>query len=99
MPSRKRRRIRKLTVAQVRSIFKSKEPAADVAKRFDVSANLIYLIWSRRVHKAATEAIRKPIRRRARSLRKDIGGGPIRIDIDKLADALMKRFVSRLRRT
>jgi len=96
MARRKSRHTRKLSPAQVRAIFTSRDSAVEVAKKFKVSQNLVYLIWSRRVHAAITKAIRKP--RRTRTVKRMSGQVRSSIDIDKLADAIVKRLIARLRR-
>ncbi len=56
-----------LTPATVTAIFKAKDPASELASRYRVSVNLVYLIQQRKIHKAVTEGIRKPIRKEKRS--------------------------------
>ena len=63
-----------LSAARVRAIFVSKDPASAVAERHKVSVNLVYLIQQRKIHKAVTEGIRKPIRKRR------AGGGVRKLD-------------------
>jgi hypothetical protein len=82
----------KLTPAAVRAIFKSTESALVMAKRFKVSANLVYLIRARRVHKAITARLKAPLRaERKKPMAR------MNIDIDRLADAILKRIVDRFR--
>lgn len=81
---------RKLAPAVVRTIFKSTDSAPAVARRFKVSANLVYLIRSKRIHKAVTARLKAPLRRATARAR-------IQIDIDRLADAIVKRIADRLR--
>ena len=91
-----------LSAATVKAIFKSKEPARDLAARYKVSQNLVYLIWDRKIHKGVTEAIRKPIRKRG--TRASSGSGrptAPRLDVNRLAervaDLVLKGFAKRLR--
>jgi len=80
----------KLSPAAVKNIFKSKEPARLIASRFKVSQNLIYLIRAGRIHREITSRLKAPVRPRGRVEQ-------IRIDVDKLADAILKRLTARLR--
>ena len=83
---------KRLSPATVRAIFKSKEPASTLAARYRVSVNLVYLIQQRKIHKAVTEAIRKPIRKRkARASAAPAKIAPPRIDIRALADRVAER--------
>lgn len=100
MPRRKARHSHKLSAKQVKTIFLAREPADKVAAKFKVSPNLVYLIRARRIHKAVTQNIRKPIRKR-RKLGGAASSGPrgqVRIDIDQLADTILKKFFTRLRK-
>ena len=95
----KRKGPRGLKPAQVKAIFLSRQPTKDVAKKFRVSQNLVYLIQARRIHKDVTEGIRAP--RRAR--RRGRAGGaarmtPLKIDMRRLADEIVKRLLKHLRR-
>jgi hypothetical protein len=74
----------------VRSIFESTESAPAAAKRHKVSANLVYLIRRRRIHKAVTEGLRAPRRP------KSTNGTRAPIDVYRLADAISKKVVKEL---
>jgi hypothetical protein len=97
MPRRKRPR--RLTPAVVRAIFKSVDPVVRIAKRFKVSPNLVYLIHGRKIHQAVTEDIRAPRRtgRRRRRSTLSARAATVRIDLDRLADRIVKRLIQRLR--
>jgi hypothetical protein len=87
-----------LSAAHVKAIFRSKDPAPVVAKQHKVSTNLVYLIWHRKIHKAITEGIRKPIRkRRARIGRKSIQP-QARMDVKQLAERIADMVTKRVMR-
>jgi hypothetical protein len=91
-----------LSAATVKAIFKSKEPASTLAERHEVSVNLVYLIWDRKIHKAITQSIRKPIRKRKRRGSSPPTQKPVfRVDVnriaDRVADLVLKRLLDRLR--
>src|ERR1700728_4793385 len=91
-----------LSATTVKAIFKSKEPASALAEHHKVSVNLVYLIWQRKIHKAVTEGIRKPIRkRRIGQRRQRLQQIAPRIDVNRIAervaDLVLKGLVSRLR--
>src|ERR1700689_4730992 len=76
-----------LSAARVRAIFLSKDPASAVAERNKVSVNLVYMIQQRKIHKAVTEGIRKPIRkRRARAGVRKLNRPQARIEVRQLAE-------------
>ena len=86
-----------LSAAIVKSIFRSKEPASELAARHKVSVNLVYLIQQRKVHKGITEGIRKPIRkRRSRIAPRGRDQSPARIDVRRLADRLADMVTKRV---
>jgi hypothetical protein len=86
-------RQKKLSPQAVRTIFKSKERAADIAKQFKVSQNLVYLIRARRIHSRVTNRLKEPERpRRGRP-----SGQNARIDVKQLANAIVQQLVRRLR--
>jgi hypothetical protein len=95
MPRRKGPR--RLTPETVRGIFKSLEPAKKIAARHGVSVNLVYLIQARRIHKSTTESIRAPRRLRRRGRAASARSGTVRIDLDRLADRIVKRLIRRLK--
>lgn len=84
---------KKLSARVVKSIFQATESAPTTARRFKVSPNLVYLIRARRIHKAVTEGLRAP--RRATRGRRQAGAG-MRLDMNKLADAVAKRVLRML---
>jgi hypothetical protein len=86
-------RPKKLTPAAVRRIFKSTGSAPTIAKQFGVSANLVYLIRTGRIHKKATVAMAAPARPRERQR---ATGGSANIDVKALADAIIDRLSARL---
>lgn len=90
-------RRRKLTPAQIRSIFKSTDPAAKIAARHKVSQTLVYLIQGRKIHGAITKSIRAPRRTRRRRAGFVGRAATVRIDLDRLANKIVKVFLSRLR--
>ena len=95
-------RPKRLSPATVKAIFKSKETASTLASRYKVSVNLVYLIWDRKIHKAITEGIRKPIRkRRTRQAYGGVRQVVPRIDVNRIAqriaDLLLKSLADRLR--
>jgi hypothetical protein len=67
---------RKLSAAQVRSIFKSRESSAAVARQFKISQPLVYLIRSRRIHQHLTERLQEPTRSTRGSKSKVKGNTP-----------------------
>jgi len=91
------RRRRKLSPAQVRAIFKSREPAVKTAAKYGVSPNLVYVIQARHIHKAITQNMKAPRRTRRRGRAGSARAGTVRVDLNKLADAIVKRLISRLR--
>lgn len=97
MPAKRSRKksTHRLTPAQVRAIFMGSDSAEVAAKRFRVSPTLVYLIRSRRVHRTKTEGLRGPRRVRRRSSRASTTAA--QIDVDKLAEAIVKRLVRILR--
>jgi hypothetical protein len=93
---------KRLSAATVKAIFKSKEPASTLAERHKVSANLVYLIWDRRIHKGITESIRKPIRKRqTRRSSARMPKAALRVDVNRIADRVanlvLKGLLDRLR--
>ncbi len=84
----------KLGSAAVRKIFKSVETAKALGSRYGVSQNMIYLIRSGRAHQKVTGGLAAPKRTRGR---RSAQAPDARIDINKLADALLNRIVARLR--
>jgi hypothetical protein len=85
-----------LSAATVRAIFRSKEPAKQLAAHHRVSVNLVYLIQQRKIHKAITEGIRKPIRKRkSRVVRGKVPTAP-RLDLNRLADRVAELVTKRL---
>jgi transposase-like protein len=94
MPRRRGRR--KLTPAKVKAIFTSREPVAKIAAQHGVSANLVYAIHARQIHKAITAGLRK-VRRARRRGRMATRAAAVRIDLDRLADKIIKRLIARLR--
>jgi transposase-like protein len=96
MPRKRGRR--KLTAAKVRAIFKSLEPVAKTAKKFGVSANLVYLIHGRKIHKEVTQSLRAPRRTGRRRRRGAVArSSTVRIDLDRLADRIVRHFLKRFR--
>ena len=99
-------RLRKLTPAAIRDIFKSGETAKALGTRYGVSQHMIYLIRSGRAHRKLTQ--RMPVRKRGRG-RPASGktaraasaarGVAAQININALADALLDRFMARLLRS
>jgi hypothetical protein len=84
---------KRLSPRVVKSIFQSKQSALATAKRYSVSANLVYLIRRRSIHKATTIGLKgSPITRR--ELAKD--GAIPRIDMDRIADVISKKVVTGL---
>jgi hypothetical protein len=77
----------------VRAIFRSTESAPTTAKRYKVSANLVYLIRGRRIHKGSTIGLKSPQITR-REGRRQLAVP--RIDMDRLADVISKRVVGEL---
>jgi hypothetical protein len=87
---------KRLSPATVRAIFRSKEPASGLAAKHGVSVNLVYLIQQRKIHKAITESIRKPIRKRkSRTTSLQVSAGP-RIDVRALADRVAELVTKRV---
>ena len=85
-----------LSAATVRAIFRSKEPASAIAAHHRVSVNLVYLIQQRKIHKAVTEGIRKPIRKRkSRVVKARLQATP-RIDVNRLADRVAELVTKRV---
>jgi hypothetical protein len=84
---------KRLSPRVVRSIFKSKEPAPTTAKRYKVSANLVYLIKARRIHKATTMGLKSPQMARRETRNRAAGAS---IDMGRLADAISKKVVLEL---
>ena len=84
----------KLGSAAVRKIFKSVETAKALGSRYGVSQNMIYLIRAGRAHQKVTSGLAAPKRTRGR---RSAATPDARIDIDKLADALLARIIARLR--
>jgi hypothetical protein len=80
----------------VRAIFRSKEPASELAARHHVSVNLVYLIQQRKIHKSITESIRKPIRKRKSRARAVRGEPTPRIDVNRLADRVAELVTKRV---
>jgi transposase-like protein len=97
MPRRKGPR--RLKPAVVRAIFKSVEPVVKTAKKFGVSANLVYLIHGRKIHREVTEDIRAPRRtgRRRRRSTLSVRAATVKVDLDKLADRIVRHFLKRFR--
>jgi hypothetical protein len=89
---------KKLPPATVRAIFRSKDPASQTAARHDVSVNLVYLIQQRKIHKAITESIRKPIRkRRSGGSRQGQALAPARrIDLNRFANRVADMVTARV---
>ena len=95
-------RLRKLTPASIRDIFKSDETAKALGARYGVSQHMIYLIRSGRAHRNLTH--RMPVQKRgrgrpasAKSGKVSAGLGAIeQINVKALADALLDRFMARL---
>jgi hypothetical protein len=86
-----------LSAAHVKAIFRSKEPASSLAKQHKVSVNLVYLIQQRKIHKAVTEGIRKPIRRRrARGGVRKLRQPQARIDVRQLAERVADMVTKRV---
>jgi hypothetical protein len=85
-----------LSPTTVRAIFRSKEPASQVAARHRVSVNLVYLIQQRKIHKSVTESIRKPIRKRKSGARASRGQATPRIDVNRLADRVAELVTKRV---
>ena len=88
-------RHKKLTARVVKAIFLAPAGAAETALKHKVSQNLVYLIRARRIHKAITEGLRSP-RRATRRRRSDNAAPRLRIDMNRLADAISKRVVKQL---
>ena len=89
-------RSRKLNPQAVRTIFKSKDPAAAVAKQFKVSQNLVYLIRARRVHARITDRLKAPeMPRRRRGPR--AANQPMKLDVNRLAAAIVRQLMRQLR--
>jgi len=96
-------RLRKLTPAAIRDIFKSGETAKALGVRYGVSQHMIYLIRSGRAHRSLTN--RMPVQKRGRgrpaSAKKgraaSVGRAELAgINVKALADALLDRFMARL---
>lgn len=81
-------RRRKISDSQIRTIFKSPEPAKALGSRFGVSEQMVYLIRSRRVHNRITKGLKRGMPVRAASTK---------IDTVALADAIIDRLIRRLR--
>ena len=88
-------RKRKLTPAAVRKIYQSDETAKVLGSRHGVSQNMVYLIRSGRAHQRTTKGLVAANPPRGR--RPAFSAASAKIDIDALADALIKRIVARLR--
>jgi hypothetical protein len=87
---------KRLSPATVRAIFRSKEPASQVAARHHVSVNLVYLVQQRKIHKSITKSIRKPIRKRRSRARGGYGQPTPRIDVNRLADRVAELVTKRV---
>jgi hypothetical protein len=87
---------KRLSPATVRAIFRSKETAPTLAKRYGVSTNLVYLIQQRKIHKAVTENIRKPIRKRRTSAARARAQFSPRLDVNQLADRVAEIVTMRV---
>jgi hypothetical protein len=81
-------RRRKISDSQIRTIFKSPEPAKALGSRFGVSEQMVYLIRSRRVHNRITKGLKRGTAIRTASAK---------IDTVALADAIIDRLIRRLR--
>ena len=81
-------RRRKISDSQIRTIFKSPEPAKALGRRFGVSEQMVYLIRSRRVHSRLTKGLKRGTAIRTASAK---------IDTVALADAIIDRLIRRLR--
>jgi hypothetical protein len=88
-------RKRKLTPVAVRKIFASSETAKSLGERYGVSQNMIYLIRSRRSHKALTKGLVAPKRSPGGRPKSSVVG--TKGAIDALADALLDRLIARFR--
>jgi hypothetical protein len=88
---------KRLKPETVRAIFRSKEPASQLAAQNRVSVNLVYLIQQRKIHKAVTENIRKPIRKRVtRKTGAQRQQASARIDVNRLADRVAEVVTKRV---
>jgi hypothetical protein len=90
---------KKLSPSVVRKIFQSTDSAPATAKRFKVSANLVYLIKGGRIHKDVTMALGNPgmTKRDKGGGRRAAGAGAgTGIDAERLADAISERVVEEL---
>jgi hypothetical protein len=86
-----------LSATTVKAIFRSKDPASQIAARHRVSVNLVYLIQQRKIHKAITEGIRKPIRKRkSRALQGLRQPSSSCIDVNRLADRVAELVTKRV---
>ena len=84
-------RRRKLSDRQIRDIFKSREPAPVLSKRFGISEQMIYLIRSGRAHSRITRGRERSIRSTERR------PATTKLDTIALADAIIDRVIDRLR--
>jgi hypothetical protein len=96
MPRKTKRR--KLVPARVRATFKNHEPVATTATKFGVSPNLIYLVRARRIHPTTTQKMRAPRRVRHRRWMIVLARrAAVRIDLERLANRIVRNFLKRLR--
>jgi hypothetical protein len=86
-------RKRKLNSAQIREIFRSREPAKALSQQFGVSQQMIYLIRSGRYYADITGG---PKRARKASRSALLSAQPS-VDVNALADAVIDRLIKRLR--
>jgi hypothetical protein len=93
---------KKLSPSVVRKIFQSKETAPATAKRYKVSANLVYLIKGGRIHKDVTMALGSPQvakRERGKGTVAPQKGGQTaspQFDTGRLADAIAEKVMAQL---
>jgi hypothetical protein len=86
-------RKRKLNSAQIREIFRSREPTKALSQQFGVSQQMIYLIRSGRYYPDITGG---PKRARKASRSALLSAQPS-VDVNALADAVIDRLIKRLR--
>jgi hypothetical protein len=87
---------KRLSPAIVRAIFRSQEPASQIAAQHRVSVNLVYLIQQRKIHKAVTETIRMPIRKRKSRSALGPSRSAARTDVNRLADRVAELVTKRV---
>lgn len=85
----------KLSPAAVRKIYTSKESAQNLAARYDVSPNTIYLIRQGRRRQDVTRSLPAA---KANHRRKASRATERKTEIDALADALLDRLMARLKK-